>query len=61
MLKTLDPNVMFQILLDMLMMKKKLLEKKKKRKKKQRKMIKRMIEMIDNANILNTLRNVIIS
>lgn len=61
MLKTLDPNVMFQILLDMLMMKKNLLEKKKKRKKKERKMIKRMIEMIDNVNILNTLRNVIIS
>lgn len=61
MLKTLDPNVMFQILLDMLMMKKNLLEKKKKRKKKERKMIKRMIEMIDNVNILSTLRNVIIS
>ena len=57
MLKTLDQNVMFQILLDMLMMMKNLLEKKKK-KKNQRKMIKRMIEMIDNANILNTLRNV---
>ena len=57
MLKTLDPNVMFQILLDMLMMMKNLLEKKKK-KNNQRKMIKRMIEMIDNANILNTLRNV---
>ena len=53
MLKTLDQNVMFQILLDMLMM-----INPKKRNKNLRKMTKRMIEMIDRENTLNILRNV---
>ena len=53
MLKTLDQNVMSQILLDMLMM-----INLKKRNKNLRKMTKRMIEMIDRENTLNILRNV---